>query len=766
MRLTLRTLLAYRDGVLATADHADLHRRIQQSPDAGNLLRRIQELTSGNQVLSPKLESLGLAGANVIAEYLDDVLTSTRVAELERLFLEYSEHLCELAHCHRMLAEAMHTQVDVPDELQRKAVELIDPTKRSAIKSQLLTQSRKLSKQVLVAEVVEPSPTNQTGLQASSAIPTNAASSQEAHGNLLANPVVASSRSIQQVGLNLEGASLSNEVPEYLLGSRKRRWQIPAAILALTAILFLLVWQSIGSLEDLQALMFATNGSDKVSSEGDGSTLANRAGKASRDQVAASPSSKKQNAKSQEGNSSNPEPANPTDSMSPEKSEDKSSRGNTARPAEPESADAVGGSESKSPPVKEVAAAELEKPAEKITDTAQLANVATGWEWKPADASESQSVVVFDSGDSISLIEAVDRPIANATIICPPVSRATFKGGDFSWQVIGPSTVELGIQQSRYSMKTSLCRAIVSSASPEQVFELITPAGNYEVQLLDKAAWLGIEVNYRAVARGSVVEPNTYVPVIVIVVATEGVPSQPELLRVESLADQQVIKVDSAGRGVAIQKAGTMESFTLQSPPTWYRKRSVRPIDLLGMADFHTAMVASSEPMKQRLRVLSTDPRPEVAALALQTSLLLGDWQPWASQLLSTDQMRSHWNSSIELARQSLAANPDRIKDLKTELQTKFGADADMILSLLVGLPQSDQTIDGLAGLIKGLDSSVVLPIRVLTAYQLRLLTGEDFSYQPHAPLRASLQQWRTRLAGGKIPLLPVNDPILERYPK
>ena len=78
MRLTLRTLLAYRDGVLSPADHAELHRRIQQHPDAGILLRRIEELVSSSSVLAPTLYAAGLSSANVIAEYLDDSLTSSR----------------------------------------------------------------------------------------------------------------------------------------------------------------------------------------------------------------------------------------------------------------------------------------------------------------------------------------------------------------------------------------------------------------------------------------------------------------------------------------------------------------------------------------------------------------------------------------------------------------------------------------------------------------------------------------------------------------
>ena len=69
MRLTLRTLLAYRDGVLGPADREDLHRRIQSSPDVGNLLRRIGAVTQLNEILAPPVLGNGLGGdPNSIAE--------------------------------------------------------------------------------------------------------------------------------------------------------------------------------------------------------------------------------------------------------------------------------------------------------------------------------------------------------------------------------------------------------------------------------------------------------------------------------------------------------------------------------------------------------------------------------------------------------------------------------------------------------------------------------------------------------------------------
>lgn len=307
---------------------------------------------------------------------------------------------------------------------------------------------------------------------------------------------------------------------------------------------------------------------------------------------------------------------------------------------------------------------------------------------------------------------------------------------------------------------------MVSAAQPGESFTLKTPCGDYELRVQDRAVWLGIEVGYRAVAKGSLTEANVYAPVLVIVVGADGATTSQELLSVTKSDNSQAVKIASAGNGIAVIKQIEMESFALQSPPAWYRKRSVRAIDQLGMADFHSALAMSNEPVAQRLRTIASDPRPEVAAMAIQTAVLMGDWQPFASELLNNDRMRSHWTPTIQLARQMIATNPTTTKELQAEAQSKLGADADRALELLVGLGAAVQTNDGLTGLVKGIDANSPLPIRVLAAYELKHLTGEDFSYQPHAPVKAMVQQWRSKIAGNKVSVLPLADPIYERNAK
>jgi hypothetical protein len=131
MRLTLRTLLAYRDGVLSSAETSDLHRRIKQTVVASNLLKRVENVVQRANIIPPKLQGTGLTGdPNSVAAYLDDTLPAQQVPELERICIAESEaHLAELAHCHQLLADSLTGNVEVPPELRQRVHGLINRTR-------------------------------------------------------------------------------------------------------------------------------------------------------------------------------------------------------------------------------------------------------------------------------------------------------------------------------------------------------------------------------------------------------------------------------------------------------------------------------------------------------------------------------------------------------------------------------------------------------------------------------------------------------------
>lgn len=107
MRLTLRTLLAWRDGLLSGGEHEELSARVSPGSVAQGLLDRMQSLEKRTDVDVPKVEGRGLAAdANSVAEYLENVLPADSLEAFERICLESDRHLAEVSECHAMLAEA------------------------------------------------------------------------------------------------------------------------------------------------------------------------------------------------------------------------------------------------------------------------------------------------------------------------------------------------------------------------------------------------------------------------------------------------------------------------------------------------------------------------------------------------------------------------------------------------------------------------------------------------------------------------------------
>lgn len=106
MRLTLRTLLAWIDGLLEPADRTALGEKVGASSVAPVLVERIRGVVERGPLPAPEPTARGFAGdANTAAEYLDNVLPAERIEEFERVCIDSDLHLAEVAACHQLLAD-------------------------------------------------------------------------------------------------------------------------------------------------------------------------------------------------------------------------------------------------------------------------------------------------------------------------------------------------------------------------------------------------------------------------------------------------------------------------------------------------------------------------------------------------------------------------------------------------------------------------------------------------------------------------------------
>jgi hypothetical protein len=107
MRLTLRTLLAWLDGVLPEGEQLEIGAKVSASAAATPLVERIRAAVGRAAVGAPRLDARGLADdPNSVAEYLDNTLPKDQLEGFERICIESEMHLAEVAACHALLAEA------------------------------------------------------------------------------------------------------------------------------------------------------------------------------------------------------------------------------------------------------------------------------------------------------------------------------------------------------------------------------------------------------------------------------------------------------------------------------------------------------------------------------------------------------------------------------------------------------------------------------------------------------------------------------------
>ena len=108
MRLTLRTLLSYRDGVLPTKAHEELGLKFRDSQTARNLASRIDHAQANPKALAIELGEVEQTCApNEVSEFLDGAMSLDRVYAMERKCISSSAMLAELACVHSVLAREL-----------------------------------------------------------------------------------------------------------------------------------------------------------------------------------------------------------------------------------------------------------------------------------------------------------------------------------------------------------------------------------------------------------------------------------------------------------------------------------------------------------------------------------------------------------------------------------------------------------------------------------------------------------------------------------
>ncbi len=725
MRLTLRTLLAYRDGVLDPKDAATLEAKILDSSTAQRISKRIADEMQNRRLAPIPVDAREFGfEANLVAEFLDDTIPMETLPQMERKCLENNTLLSEIGSCHQILSRALSIPAPVAASLRQRIHEL----------------------------------PNQ--------VPSK---SFDLHGNIrrfdrLATPSMADTlpgaKVVRKPSVELRGTGielndgLGRQVPEYLIG-RDHGWLKNASLgLLLTSALVVVGAIAIGPFDRVRDLLKRSNATSIASAE-----PKNTAANASEPIANRSPST-------------SPIPAVP-----PRKTAESETTSEPILEPDGEQPIIAESASAPPPPVSTAVPSGPEKPV------AQSVPIVNSSPLVPSAATPSAATLSASAKNRMQWLP--DTKVSSESIVLKRVASPS--DGEVFWTRMSPGEyVNLGdrmvvppTQRTEMRVDPGIRLLCAGDNDIEVVKQIDAPkialySGRILIFATPDARELAIDCNglelsvsFASTDGSCAVEVQNVWSPLTDEMAKKGTVITRSHVRCIGVEGE--LKFSSKHQSGAIEKGALgVGQFLdwhegvpspmqeLAEAPWWFRTSISRAIDQPAAIDLQRALVGGTAgQIEVELADLTNHRRGETAALATRTRLMLGHYDRLfeSDGILNRKGLHSHWQSILTQIPQSLARSEHReawARDLQRAVPTRFLT----IVSALVP-PSVDQLQSGADKiLVEGL-SSPHLDERVISYNQLNFITGKSLGYQPDKSQLEAIAQWRKLLSKNEIRYAP-----------
>ncbi len=743
MRLTLRTMLAYLDDVLDPADAQELAAKIEESPVAADLIKRIQKSTRNAGVSAPPLDGPGAAiDANTAAEYLDSTLAPERMSEVDVVCMESDSYLAEIASCHQILALVLGQPLELEPSLRERIYGIPE-----------------------IAASPPPFIENDQDAE-SGAVETGQNEKVPAAGDIGAGAQ-------EGGGGKIAAPPKNREVPAYLRGGDGGVRSLPMVLTIVVGFLVAAVGLRIlgpfDSRHPLLRSMFGDTAPVAVNEQpvaapapekATEKAVGNQQGQPASANEGAAANSENETSETSESKAGAetlpPAAVIPESAPVPEVSVPDTTVTDAASAASPAAAEPIsprqpaapfGVGEAPAPSTKPPAV--TNPPPTPVQPAENSAGESSSSTSEAVDLgrylSDGQVAARFDKASSAWMrlpVRAVIR--AGDLIWTPPANRAKFLIGGVQVTLEGGAQVvfEKGPADNIPRIRVDYGRGRVFPLADEKATVFLDLGGRSGLAEFENAdSIFGFEV-WKLLNAGE--DPElAAVKQMVGLYATLGAVVWRE-------EDGQAVTLDATHfRFYAGEAAG--KTGALAKLPEWVEGGDVRDIDRRAAATME-AMVAFDQPVRISLNEAAEDRRSEVRSLAVRSLCQLGDFEALVN-VFKDDLQHASWRFHVYAAREAMARNPATAAAIRQTWERRHGKEDGQRLYRLLWGYSPDQLKEEAPKLVKLLEHEMI-EFRALAFVNLQEITGATQGYRAEktaARRRSAVNRWKTMLEKGEI---------------